>query len=196
MGDFCYHMPMDDELKLAVLVFQDSAIKSYLASRLLISSTYLAPIGLYNAHLALECLLKSLIAQKNSKPRFTHDLLLLLDDLKKLNDDEALTENRLQQEFERLNPYQELGRYGALAQPKNDPLRKDDGNIQVRGAISYQPSSDIIEIDYAVSTLLSLRSNDSPLLSELGTRQWNLPIPLEEVLLAQNDFIFLEENQT
>lgn len=186
---------MDNDLEFTANVFQESAIKSYLASRLLVSSNYLAPIGLYNAHLAIECLLKSLISQKKVKPRFSHDLLVLLEDIKKANKDKTLDESRLKQAFERLNPYQELGRYGALAQAKNDPFRKDDGNIQVQGVIDYQPSYDIREIDYAVSTLLSLSTNNSPLLSEIGKRQWNLPIPFEEVLLAENDFIILEQDR-
>jgi len=186
---------MDNDQNFNAKVFQESAIKSYLASRLLISTTYLAPIGLYNAHLAVECLLKSLIAQKGVKPRLTHDLVKLLDDLKELNDHEALQEARLKDFGKRLNPYQELGRYGALAQAKNDPDRKDGGNLQVRGAMTYQPSSDIKDVDYAVSTLLSLSEDNTPLLTVIAQRQWNLPISIKEVLLTQNEFIILEEEQ-
>jgi hypothetical protein len=185
-----------DDMELSANVFHEQAVKAYISSRLLVSTTYLAPVGLYSAHLACECLLKALTAQAGTQPATKHDLLVLNANL------EAVTGNKLgDARYLRvvawLNPYQELGRYGALARPQHDPNRKDTGPLLVRGAVSSQPSQDIKDIDYVFDLLRGKLNVLDDVIGRIEKSQpvqgWDFPVPIEEAVLAQNDFIKLEE---
>lgn len=180
-----------DDLELAKAAFHQSSIQSYVASRMMVATNYLGPIGFYNAHLACECMLKSLTAQAGVQPKPKHDLLFLLCELKVSNDADELGEPHLTEVFEWLNPYQELGRYGALARAQHDPERKDEPNLKAYGVIGYQASSAIQEIDYAFSLLYKLSDINSDLITELQKGQtnpmWRYAIPLDEIVFSQNE---------
>jgi len=182
-----------DDVELSVNAFHEKAVQSYIASRLLISTSYLFPVGYYNAHLACECMLKSLTAQAGSQPVVKHDLLLLSSNLQALTNDSDFSLERYMSVLSWLNPYQELGRYGALARPQNDPDRSTEGPLQLRGAVASQPSHDIREIDYVFSLLRSKSSQSNDIISKILRSEtvsgWNYPITIEEVVLAQNDYI-------
>lgn len=186
-----------DDLELSANVFHEQAIQAYISSRILLSTTTLFPVGLYNAHLACECMLKSLTAQSGTQPAFEHNLLKLNATLKVVTNDDTLDEQRYLQILSWLNPYQELGRYGALSRPQNDPNRVDAGPIKVRGAVASQPSHDIKEIDFMFTFLRSksLITNDivSKIIKGQVVNGWNFPVSVEEAVLAQNDYIKLEE---
>lgn len=163
----------------------------------MVATNYLGPIGFYNAHLACECMLKSLIAQGGIQPKPKHDLMFLLGELKATNNAPELNEQDLIKAFEWLNPYQELGRYGALARAQYDPERKDDPNLKAYGVIGYQASSAIKQIDYAFGLLYKLSDIDNSLITELQrgntNPMWRYPIPLDEIVFFQNDS--LENNE-
>ena len=179
-----------NDLELAQVSFHQNSIQSYVAARMMVATNYLAPIGFYNAHLACECILKSLTAQAGVEPKFGHDLMFLLGELKTASSAEVLNDNKLTEVFEWLNPYQELGRYGALARAQHDPERKDDPNLKAYGVISYQASTAIRDIDYAFGVLYGLSGSDSDLITELQhgqtTKLWKYPIPLDEIVFFQN----------
>jgi hypothetical protein len=160
---------------------------------MMVATNYLAPIGFYNAHLACECMLKSLTAQAGVEPKFGHDLMALLGELKSANSADVLNDDKLREVFEWLNPYQELGRYGALARAQHDPERKDDPNLKAYGVVGYQASAAIKDIDYAFGALYGLSDMDSDLITELRqgrtTKLWKYPIPLDEIVFFQNQTI-------
>jgi hypothetical protein len=187
-----------DDLELSSSVFHTQAVQAYLSSRMLLSTTTLFPVGLYNAQLACECILKALTAQADVQPVLKHDLLLLNANLKQATDDDELSIERYVQILTCLDPYQELGRYGALARAQNDPDRVSDGSVQVRGAVSTQPSYDIKEIDYVFNLLRnkSTEMNDiiSKVVGGLPVNGWNFPVSVEEVVLAQNDYLIAEHS--
>jgi HEPN domain-containing protein len=175
-----------DNNELSLKVFHERAVQSYIAARLMLATNILSPIGLYNAHLACECMLKSLISQSGSTPRTIHNLAQLLEDLKRIAHQEVLDDDDLLEILNWLNPYQELGRYGALARPANDPGRIDTPAMQVRAAISYQPSEDIKKIDSVFFKLRSLAVDQDDLITKTanGTTdpRWVYPIPLNEII--------------
>lgn len=170
-------------------------MRAYIAARMMIASNYLEPVGLYNAHLACECMMKALIAQSGNRPSTaTHNLEELMKSLRELNDDETLQSTDLDEIIEWLNPFQELGRYGALSRSKNDPNRKDGPNMFARGAVTWNPAIDIRSVDRIVSILRQLSSeaaNDD--IANIDTcfamHSWNLPIGLLEVLYSENDYL-------
>ncbi len=180
-----------DDLEFAKVAFHLSSIQSYVASRMLVATNYLGPIGFYNAHLACECMIKSLTAQAGSHPEPIHDLASLINELQVVNDSPKLAESELQDIFKWLNPYQELGRYGALARAQYDPERENDSRMKAYGVIGYQASSAIKKIDYAFSALYKLSDIDDDLLKQLQlgktTPLWKYPIPLDELVFFQND---------
>lgn len=182
-----------DDLELAKLAFHKSSIQAYIAARMMLATSHLSPIGLYNAHLACECMLKSLAAQAGQRPKPKHDLTFLFDKLTSLNASPVLREAKLLEIFKWLNPYQELGRYGALARAQFDPDRKDDQNIQAYGVMSYQPGEDIKKIDYAFALLYKLSDIEDDLVKQVArsepTPYWVYPIPLEELLFFENDYL-------
>lgn len=179
-----------EDLELAKVAFHQSSIQSYVAARMMVATNYLAPIGFYNAHLACECMLKSLTAQAGTQPKPKHDLMFLLDELKTVNHADVLSDEELSRVFEWLNPYQELGRYGALARAQHDPERKDEPNLKAYGVIGYQASAAIRDIDYAFGVLYELSDIGSDLITELQqgrtTKLWKYPIPLDEIVFFQN----------
>lgn len=181
-----------DDLELTARVFHEQAVQAYISSRMLIATTTLFPVGLYNAHLACECMLKSIIAQAGSQPIKEHDLLALNTKLKSIRDENKLSEKRYISVLNRLNPYQELGRYGALASPQNDPQRISDGPIRVRGLVSSQPSCDIEEIDFAFALLRSKSKHTNDIIDKVligeAVRGWNYPISIEDIVLANNNY--------
>lgn len=181
-----------NDLALSVIVFHESAVKSYIASRLLVSTGYLAPIGFYNAHLAMECILKSVIAEHGCEPRKIHNLVELLHDLDTALGVGSLNDAKIEETLVWLNPYQELGRYGALAREAFDPDRTKNNIIEVRGVIAYQASSDIERIDYTFSKLRSLSDNTDVIdnvINKKHIQQWNLPISIEDVITTQNNYL-------
>lgn len=182
-----------DDLELSANVFQEQAVQAYVSSRMLLATTSLFPVGLYNAHLACECMLKSLTAQSGSQPVQKHDLLLLNTNLQTATNDADLMDQEYIRILTWLNPYQELGRYGALARPQNDLERVTSGPIQVRGAVSSQPSHDIKDIDRMFSLLRSKSSVANDMISKIVNGEvvsgWNFPVAVEEVVLAQNEYI-------
>ena len=186
-------MKQMDDLELAKFAFHQSSVQSYIAARMMVATNYLAPIGFYNAHLACECMIKSLTAQAGLQPKPKHDLIFLLNELKTVNDTKGLNNTELLDVLNWLNPYQELGRYGALARAQNDPGRKDDPNIKAYGVIGYQASSDIKNIDFAFQLLYSLSDSETDLIKQLQqgqtTKLWRYPIPLDEIVFFQNDCI-------
>jgi hypothetical protein len=186
-----------DDLELAKAAFHQSSIQSYVAARMMVATNYLGPIGFYNAHLACECMLKSLIAQAGVQPKPKHDLLFLLRELKASNNSPELDEQQLIDLFEWLNPYQELGRYGALARAQHDPERKDDPNLKAYGVIGYQASAAIKQIDYVFSLLYKLSDIDSSLITELQKGKtnpmWRYRIPLDEIVFFQNESLEKDE---
>ena len=184
-----------DDLELSQKAFYDSGVKAYITSRLLLASNYLAPVGLYNAHLAVECLLKSLIAQTEHKPPLKHDLIVLNQKLYSVTKDADLTAVSHIEALKHLNPFQELGRYGSLAREQFDPDRIDTPGFKAFGVMTYQPSSEIKRIDKLFSALRSKAEVDYDPVAQIITdqqesficQQWKLPIPIQEVLLHQND---------
>lgn len=183
---------MNDK-ELASLQFHDSAVRAYIASRMTMATTYLLPIALYNAHLACECLIKSLTAQSGQVPKKDHDLHLLIQELKAVNKNKELDDKELSQILEWLNPFQELGRYGALTRPKYDPDRIDTKQVKVFGPIGEQPSAAIKQIDYAFAKLYNLSSVGNDALKQASSTStvmgWNYPIPLPEVVYWHNDYL-------
>ncbi len=186
-----------DELELTAKVFHTQAVQAYISSRMLLSTTTLFPVGLYNAHLACECILKSLTAQAGTQPALKHDLLVLNTALSAISNDDELDSSRYIEALNWLNPYQELGRYGALARPQNDPQRVTTGPILVRGAVASQPSHDIKEVDYVFSSLREKSTEINDIINKITKGEeingWNFPVSVEEVVLAQNEYIKLEE---
>lgn len=186
-------MVLMEDLELAKPAFHKSSVQSYVAARMMVATNYLAPIGFYNAHLACECMIKSLTAQAGLEPKPKHDLLFLLRELKKVNSAAELDNSELMEVLKWLNPYQELGRYGALSRAQNDPERKNDPNIKAYGVIGYQASSAIKKIDFAFQLLYSLSDSESDLIKQLQQGQttglWKYPIPLDEIVFFQNDYL-------
>ncbi len=189
-----------DDLELSANVFHEQAVQAYVSSRMLLATTSLFPVGLYSAHLACECMLKSLTAQSGSHPVQKHDLLMLNTNLQiAINDNDLLG-----QEYIRiltwLNPYSELGRYGALARPQNDPDRVISGPVQVRGAVSSQPSGDMKDIDFVFTLLRSISTVENDIISKIvagkTVRGWNSSVSIEEVVLAHNKYTNLLNKST
>jgi len=182
-----------DDLELSANVFHEQAVQAYISSRMLLATTSLFPMGLYNAHLACECMMKSLTAQAGRQPAQKHDLILLNANLHELINDNDLLKQEHIRILTWLNLYQELGRYGALARPQNDPDRGTLGLMQVRGAVSSQPSSDIKDIDLEFSQLRNKSSISNDMISKIiageTVRGWNFPVPVDEVVLAENEYI-------
>lgn len=180
-----------DDIELAKAAFHQSSIQAYIASRMMVATNYLAPIGFYNAHLACECMLKSLLAQSRVRAKPTHDLLHLHDELKKVNNAAVLGKSELMEVLLWLNPYQELGRYGALARAQYEPERVNEPNLKAYGVMVYQAATSIKQIDYAFGQLYKLSEIDNDLLENLQQGKniplWKYPITLDEVLFTQNN---------
>jgi len=186
-----------EDMELSSKVFYEQAVQAYIASRMLLATTTLFAVGIYNAHLACECLLKSLTAQAGTQPVQKHDLHLLNANLKAVTNDDELDGERYKKVLTWLNPYQELGRYGALAKPQNDPNIVVSGLVQLRGAVASQPRHDIEEIDYVFALLRTKSTVTNDIVSKIirgeAVSGWNFPISIEEVVLAQNSYIKLRE---
>lgn len=178
------------EHKLEIESFYQSASESYLTSRVLIASIYLAPIGLYHAHLTLECMLKGMLAEHNIPLEKTHDLTELVEKLEKVHGDSELFDQQLLNTIEWLNPYQELGRYGAMSRAMYDPQRRENKNFQVKGVRVTNPLEDIRKIDSAVKRIddsSEYSGIERRCTSDRGRAQWNLPFTLDDAFYSDNE---------
>lgn len=175
--------------------FYQSSVKAYLACRMLLCTAYLSGVALYNAHLSIECLLKSLTAKHSVQPAFEHDLTNLNKKLIDLTSDPDLKDESFLEYLSELNPYQELGRYGALSRPANDPGRVDTPELKAFGVTLIQPSSEIRLLDRYFKMLHDkLNPNNDPIELIIEGRKdttmshdWKLPMDVQSVLLTNNE---------